>query len=103
MTANPISAPRAWRDAASRTSAHAATGEKRESHKEIYWHFGKANAVRQGDLKAVRQGNSSWELYDLKADPSEMNDLAKERPKKASELAKMWESWSRDIKSRPGK
>ena len=78
-------------------------GQKREPHKEIYWHFGRANAVRQGNLKAVRQGNSSWELYDLKVDPSEMNDLAKERPKKALELAKMWESWSREIKSRPGK
>ena len=78
-------------------------GKTRESHKEIYWHFGSANAVRQGDLKAVRQGRSSWELYDLKADPSEVNNLAKVNPEKTKELGKMWESWSKEIKSRPGK
>ena len=78
-------------------------GKTRESHKEIYWHFGSANAVRQGDLKAVRQGRSAWELYDLKADPSEVNNLAKLNPQKTQELGKMWESWSKEIKSRPGK
>ena len=78
-------------------------GKTRESHKEIYWHFGSANAVRQGDLKAVRQGRSAWELYDLKADPSEVNNLAKVNPEKTKELGKMWESWSKEIKSRPGK
>ena len=78
-------------------------GKTRESHKEIYWHFGSANAVRQGDLKAVRQGRSSWELYDLKADPSEVNNLAKVNPEKTKELGKMWESWSKEIKFRPGK
>ena len=43
-------------------------GEQRAGHSEIYWRFGRANAVRQGDLKAIRAGKS-WELYDLKADP----------------------------------
>ena len=78
-------------------------GKTRKSHKEIYWHFGSANAVRQGDLKAVRQGRSAWELYDLKADPSEVNNLANVNPEKTKELGKMWESWSKEIKSRPGK
>ena len=76
-------------------------GKKREPHKELYWHFGRANAIRQGDLKAVRQGKTSWELYDLKDDPSEMNNLAKTNQAKTKELAKMWESWSKEIKSRP--
>ena len=65
-------------------------GEEREPHKEIYWHFSRANAVRQGDLKVVRAGKA-WELYDLKADPTETNNLAKESPEKTTELAKMWE------------
>ncbi|MCP4848954.1 MAG: arylsulfatase [Verrucomicrobiaceae bacterium] len=70
-------------------------GEVREPHKEIYWHFSRANAVRQGDLKVVRAGKA-WELYDLKADPSEMNNLAKKMPEKTAELAKMWEAWRED-------
>ena len=78
-------------------------GMKREPHKEIYWHFGSANAIRQGDLKAVRQGRSAWELYDLRLDPTEINNLAKIKPEKTRELGQMWESWSKEIKSRPGK
>ncbi len=75
-------------------------GEVREPHKEIYWHFSRANAVRQGDLKVVRAGKA-WELYDLKADPSEMNNLAKKMPEKTAELAKMWEAWREDYKNKP--
>ena len=76
-------------------------GEEREPHREIYWHFGRANAVRQGNLKAVRQGKAAWELYDLVADPTEMRNLAKQRPEELAKLAALWESWSKDCQSRP--
>jgi arylsulfatase len=75
-------------------------GKERKPHKEIYWRFNRANAVRQGDLKVVRAGKS-WELYDLKADPTETKNLAKERPKKTAELAQMWEDWNEECKIRP--
>ena len=68
-------------------------GRQREPHKEIYWRFNRANAVRQGDLKAIRAGKS-WELYDLDADPTEMNNLAGKHPEKTKELAEMWERWN---------
>ena len=76
-------------------------GKEREPHAEIFWHYGGANAVRQGDLKAVRQGRGKWELYDLKADPSEMNNLAPERPEKTAELADKWAAWSKECKKKP--
>ena len=63
-------------------------------HQEIYWRFNKANAVRQGDLKVIRAGKT-WELYDLKADPTETNNLAKKNPQKTKELADMWEQWNK--------
>ena len=75
-------------------------GKQREPHAEIYWHFSRANALRQGDLKVVRAGKD-WELYDLKTDPTEMHDLAKERPEKTAELAQMWEDWSQNYKNKP--
>ena len=75
-------------------------GKQREPHAEIYWHFSRANAIRQGDLKVVRAGKS-WELYDLKADPSEMNNLSKKMPEKTAELAKTWEAWREDYKNKP--
>ena len=61
----------------------------------IYWeHEGNA-AVRQGDLKLVRQGrNGPWELYDLKVDRTELHDLAQSQPEKAKELAALWKAWA---------
>ncbi len=70
-------------------------GKKRKPHRELYWHFSKANAIRQGDLKAVRYGKAAWELYDLVKDPTEMNNLADRMPEKAKELAGLWEAWDK--------
>ena len=75
-------------------------GDERKPHKEIFWRFNRANAVRQGDLKVVRAGKV-WELYDLKADPTETKNLAKERPMKTAELSQMWEDWNEECKKRP--
>ncbi len=69
-------------------------GQEREPHEEIYWRFNQANAIRQGDLKAIRAGKS-WKLYDLDADPTEMNDLSKSHPEKTRELAVLWERWNK--------
>jgi arylsulfatase len=75
-------------------------GEEREPHKEIFWRFNRANAVRQGDLKVVRAGKV-WELYDLRTDPTEVNNLAEQMPEKTAELSKMWEDWNEECKKRP--
>jgi len=75
-------------------------GEEREPHKEIFWRFNRANAVRQGDLKVVRAGKV-WELYNLRADPTEVNNLAEQMPEKTAELSKMWEDWNEECKKRP--
>jgi arylsulfatase len=75
-------------------------GDEREPHKEIFWRFNRANAVRQGDLKVVRAGKV-WELYNLRADPTEVNNLAEQMPEKTAELSKMWEDWNEECKKRP--
>ena len=61
----------------------------------LYWeHEGNA-AVRVGDLKLVRRGyTGAWELYDMKEDRTELNDLASAQPDKAKELAAKWEAWT---------
>lgn len=61
----------------------------------LYWeHEGNA-AVRVGDFKLVRRGyNGPWELYDMKADRTELHDLAQAQPEKAKELAAKWEAWA---------
>jgi arylsulfatase len=62
---------------------------KRES---LWWQHEGNRALRVGDWKIVAAGKqAAWELYDLKADPTEGKDLAKERPEKVKELAAVWQ------------
>jgi arylsulfatase len=44
---------------------------------------------RSGDWKIVKANNEEWELYDLKNDPSETNDLADDRPEKLNQLIEL--------------
>lgn len=75
-------------------------GKEREGHDVVYWRFGGANAVRVGDLKAVRVGKG-WELYDLAKDPTEMTDLSGTMPEKAEQFGQMWEAWKKETAKRP--
>ena len=61
----------------------------------LYWeHEGNA-AVRVGDWKLVRQGGKgAWQLYDLKADRTERNNLVAAMPEKANELEAKWNAWA---------
>ena len=61
----------------------------------LYWeHEGNA-AVRTGDWKLVRCGREGpWELYDLKTDRTELNNLALKNPERAKELAAKWGDWA---------
>jgi arylsulfatase A-like enzyme len=66
-----------------------------EEPRTLYWeHEGNA-AVREGDMKLVRRGrNSDWELYDMKADRTELNDLAASQPGTRDRLSALWEDWA---------
>jgi arylsulfatase A-like enzyme len=81
------------------------TGAGSLAPRPLFWeHEGNA-AVRQGDLKLVRKGNRGpWELYDLKADRTELNDLAAARPEKVKELLALWRSWAKraNVQPKPG-
>jgi len=68
----------------------------------LYWeHEGNA-AVRVGDLKVVRRGRQGpWELYDLKTDRTELNNLAAAQPEKVKELATKWEAWAKRVHVTP--
>jgi arylsulfatase len=46
---------------------------------------------RKGDWKLVRQNNDDWELYDLKSDPTELNNLAQRQPAKYRDLINEYE------------
>lgn len=52
-------------------------------------------AVRAGDWKLVAKGlKGPWELYNMKEDRTEMNNLVEKYPEKAEELMNAWEEWA---------
>lgn len=65
-------------------------GEEREPHSPMYHNFAENHAVRVGDWKLVTHRRSSWELYNIKEDGTEMNDLAAKMPEKVKELEAVW-------------
>jgi len=78
----------------------------------VYWHYphyhtssiGPCGAVRSGDYKliewfdeAIRGPGSRFELYNLKKDIAEQNNLAKEIPGKTEELKKTLANWRKKV------
>ena len=59
-------------------------GKTQKPHEFLYWEFhekGSKQAVRMGDWKAVRLAiNKPLELYDLKTDAGEKNNVAAVNP-----------------------
>jgi arylsulfatase len=71
---------------------------KRESQDFIAWeHFGN-RAIREGDWKLVWDDEvKKWELYNLKKDRIEANDLANSLPEKRKELLNKYTQWAEKI------
>ena len=70
----------------------------------IYWHFpcyiGKGepmSLLRSGDYKLIQKfAGPTFELYDVRKDPSEEKDLASSQPAKVEELKKLLFAWQKD-------
>jgi arylsulfatase A len=74
--------------------------------KAIYWHYPHfsnqggmpGGAVRQGDYKLIHfYDDDRIELYNVREDIGEKNDLAAEMPDKAAELRKLLDDWLRRV------
>ena len=68
----------------------------------LFWeHEGNA-AIRLGDYKLVREGlNGDWELFDLKSDRTEQNNLAGDQPNRVNDMLRQWRSWARTVNAMP--
>ncbi len=63
-------------------------------HKALYWEHIGNRGIRTGDWKLVADRNKAWELYDLKADRTELHDMASGYPDKVKELSDAWNQWA---------
>ena len=75
----------------------------------LFWHFPRyipvfrgynvtpASAVRIGDYKLIKSFETGLELYDLRNDIGEANNLAGEMPRRAAEMEAILEDWYRQV------
>jgi len=67
----------------------------------LFWEHEGNRAVRKGKWKLVSRYPGRWELYDLQADRTELNNLAEEKPQIVRELARLYEAWAQRCNVRP--
>lgn len=71
-------------------------------HERLFWRWIDApnqKAVREGDWKAIQpEDDAAWELYNLKDDIGETNNLAAEHPDNLNDLKAKWREWNKDNK-----
>ena len=82
------------------TSLKAAFSEKKMQRQQpIFWEHEGNRAMRENDWKLVSQYDykqkkfMEWELYNLKTDRSELNDLSTEKPELKSKMIDQYEQW----------
>jgi arylsulfatase len=77
----------------------------------LYWEHEGNRAIRQGKWKLVSTPDNNprywdktneltfenWELYDLEADRTEINNLASQHPERVQEMAALWQTWAERV------
>jgi len=76
-------------------------GKQRTGHEAIFWEHEGNRAVRKGKWKLVSKHPGQWELYDLEADRTELNNLAAENRQKAEELIELYRTWAKKAGVQP--
>ncbi|HEY8397529.1 MAG TPA: arylsulfatase [Flavihumibacter sp.] len=84
----------------------ALVGSKAAQERVLYnEHFG-ARFVREGNWKLVSLAkDTTWRLYDVSKDDSELNDLSAQYPEQVARLSEQWHNWAlnNQVLPKPGK
>ena len=67
----------------------------------MFWEHEGNRAVRLGDWKLVSEGNTRWELYNMKIDRTELNDLSDAQPAVLARMVQMYEDWAESVGALP--
>jgi arylsulfatase len=71
--------------------------------RNLYWEHMGNRAALEGKWKLVSRYPDKWELYDMEADRTEMNDLASAMPDKADQLLNDYNTWAQRVGVEPWK
>lgn len=69
-------------------------GMEQDKNRAYYWEHEGNRAVRVGDWKLVSLHKKDWELYNLKVDPYEMNNVVDLHPDKKKQLLQKYKTWA---------
>ncbi|MGV3531621.1 MAG: arylsulfatase [Chthoniobacteraceae bacterium] len=69
-------------------------GAKLKRDAPLFWEHEGNRGVRDGDWKLVARFEQPWELYDLSADRTELNNLADTEPEIAKRLSEEYDRWA---------
>ncbi|MFO0823370.1 MAG: hypothetical protein U0792_09680 [Gemmataceae bacterium] len=72
-------------------------GDEPEKYRSFAAATARTNLFRRAGAGSEPSGSRSNELFDIKADPFEENDLAAEKPEVVAELKKQYETWFDDV------
>jgi len=76
--------------------------ETRKGHEYIFFEHVRGRAVRYGDWKLVTLGpKRQWELYNIKNDRTETNNVAVQHPDLVEKLKNKWNEWANKNKVLP--
>lgn len=71
-------------------------GKSWKGHEALFFEHEGNRAVRQGDWKLVSDYPANqWQLYNLKADRTELQDLAGKQPQRVKEMESMYTAWAK--------
>ena len=73
------------------------------THEFLYFHHLQNRAIRVGDWKLVAKGEDApWELYNLKADRCESENLADQHPEKVRQMSAQWQKYEDQFRRQAG-
>lgn len=66
--------------------------------RDLHWIHRDGHAIRQGDWKLVMNGKDKPELYNLKDDLGEKNNLAKQQPERVKQMREAHKVWLKEVR-----
>lgn len=79
----------------------AMNGEKSERDKPIFFQWANSQAVRKGNWKLVSYVDEPWDLYNIKEDRTEINDVSGMHPERVKQLDSIYHAWAERVGAKP--